>query len=54
VREAKFFGNATNQSSSLLDDLRFDEGSTSYAEKKERRLKLQRINGLQNPDWIDR
>jgi hypothetical protein len=29
AREAKFCGNATNKSSSLLDDLRFHEGSTS-------------------------
>jgi hypothetical protein len=48
TRQAKFCGNAANESNCLLDDLPSNAGSTTYAERKEGRLKLRRINGLQN------
>jgi hypothetical protein len=50
ARETKFCGNAVNESDSLLDDLRFHAGSITYEEREEGRLKLHRINCLQNPD----
>jgi hypothetical protein len=40
AREAKFCGNATNESDSLLDDLRFQRRINNLRGKKERRLSL--------------
>jgi hypothetical protein len=48
AREAEFCGNAACGGDSLLDDLRFHAGSTSYGEGEKERPNRRRINGLQN------
>jgi hypothetical protein len=49
---ARFCGNAANEGGSLLDDLRIDAGSTTYAEREEGSFNGRRINGLQNSAWV--
>jgi hypothetical protein len=49
ARGGGFCENAANENTSLLDDLRFNAESTSYAGRDGIYLNRWRINGLQNP-----